>query len=61
MIGIVEQAIMEYTNDPAQSGPKIKPTAPGGPKGNNQKSALAAARATIAAARPQLTPEEYSK
>ena len=58
MVGIVEQAIMEFTNDPAQNGSKGKPTAPGGPKG---KAALAAARATIAAARPQYTPEEYAK
>jgi len=58
MVGIVEQAIMEFTNDPAQNGSKGKPTAPGGPRG---KAALAAARATIAAARPQYTPEEYAK
>ena len=42
----------------AQNGSKGKPTAPGGPRG---KAALAAARATIAAARQQLTPEEYAK
>ena len=49
MVGIVEQAIMEYTNDPAQTGPRAnnRPTAPGGPK----RGAIAAAKATIAAAR----------
>ena len=59
MVGIVEQAIMEYTNDPAQTGPRAnnRPTAPGGPK----RGAIAAAKATIAAARQQLSPEDMAK